>query len=247
MINELKFGDNLISPSNEVIRNINSLTERDKLNPLRVEDEIKLPLVTTARINSISNTQGYNGYYYGYECHMYMSGSIIKKIDGISLGIKLIPQDPRMWYFIDDIVSVKLSKADGNIFYSIISGGKEKCVCRINSVTAADTPARNRWKYNCTPMTRRKDATDGLGYGTTTNWVDATSYDTIEVYNLSEQLNSTGGLQGNGISVPEAPIGTFALKPIANLMTVWKEISWSSGDPTLQYWCEEYNAYDGDC
>lgn len=158
-------------------------------------------------------------------------------------GQEAVPVDFRKWFFKDDIVAMLW---DG-WSYNIISGGRDRIVGKIISYIAADTVPQNRWKYTVRLQTREKTlGTDCRGYD---HWA-IYSLDDIVARNITEEINSLAGTQGNGIIDVTIPGGTFEIQPCPtnNPVSVWKEIDWKAdGKPELSYWFEYPNAFDGEC
>ena len=65
-------------------------------------------------------------------------------------------------------------------------------------------------------------------------------------YNFAEEMNSSSGVQGNGVNVDDLP-GTFALQPVPDGRPLLAVILTFAADSTKEVWFDQDNGIGGEC
>jgi hypothetical protein len=164
------------------------------------------------------------------------------------LGTKLYayPDDPRKWYFVGDIISVQVTSGlYHQKIWQIVSGGRTRVPGIIKGNTAIGVN-QNKWRYSIAPV--RKTVADSIDPSGYYYFEEAAEYSAVNAYNSIEYINSATGIQGNGIDVDGLTGTSFEIQPAPTntIVTMWRELIYINGDPTLENWFEFSNAVDGD-
>ena len=109
---------------------------------------------------------------------------------------------------------------------------------RIGAPTSAGD---NQWTYEWPEMRKT-----GPGYGGWQIKPNGRTHDSHgPAYNFAEEMNSSSGVQGNGVNLDDLP-GTFTLQPVPNGRIVLATIL-TFTDGTKEVWFDQDNGIGGAC
>jgi hypothetical protein len=123
---------------------------------------------------------------------------------------------------------------------------------KITAATVADSPAKNRWRYTVTQVTKTSTGYDGWTLVTEEKFgiVGGTAYNFIEQMNVAADTTSPT-IMGNGIDIDgtDFPAGFEVMPaPVNLIIPAWVVlIQENATTQTRELWFAWENAVDGTC
>lgn len=161
------------------------------------------------------------------------------------------PNQLQSYYSVGQIINYNLWGASGN--NSQYVRGANVTICeqdgfwgQITGNTPVNTSvSSHQWTYTFTQVTKIITGYSNPSGSPTCNWAAYNGAMTGTAYNSYEDMNASGGLQGNGINVSN--MGNFTYQPIPTKEIIYLHKVTVSGMAAAEFWFSAMNAIDGNC